>query len=346
MLKRGSRSKARHGALRWQLPVMTSLVLVLLGLTFLFCSNRKSPNVSFGFPKKRSYSFASLVDFDPVVELRNGVEFIWQIPDAAKAVLFLAHGCSGRASHFWDRSAGCAKCIGLPEERRLVLHALSRRFSVLTISSAGKCWTMGKERSVVNDTIRWWVKKHNLEKLPLVALGASSGGYFVSALATDLKFSSIALMIAEGVFDQIDITENYPPTLFVHMPKDIYRHKKISEYTEILRDKGVDVAEIECMEFPLSQNYLADTIPGLNEAVSTKLFKLFQEKGIIDKKGYMKRDGRATPWKEAVKEDKTIMLDRNLLHHVQEELNLAFAYHEMTSVQSEQIFKWFETHMS
>lgn len=183
-------------------------------------------------------------------------------------------------------------------------------------------------------------------KLPLVALGASSGGYFVSALATSLRFSSITLMIAEGVFDQMDISEDYPPTLFVHMPKDSYRQQKIGEYLEVLRSKGIDVAEVECMEFPLSRNFLADRIPGFEQAVSDKLFELFREKGFIDENGYMKNDGRATHWKEALLESKTIVLDKNLVHYVQEELNLAFAYHEMTSLQSEQIFKWFEAHMS
>ncbi|RCU28013.1 hypothetical protein DVA81_19915, partial [Acinetobacter baumannii] len=61
----------------------------------------------------------------------NGTDVIWQIPDSPKAVLFLAHGCNGRASNFWDRSLSCPNCVGLPEERLIVFHALTRRFAVL-----------------------------------------------------------------------------------------------------------------------------------------------------------------------------------------------------------------------
>ncbi|KDO60924.1 hypothetical protein CISIN_1g0409891mg, partial [Citrus sinensis] len=301
----------------------------------------EKPNSSYGLVKQKWNSFDSSVQLNPTVELRNGTDVIWQIPDSPKAVLFLAHGCNGRAVHFWDRSPNCPNCIGLPEERLLVLHALSRGFAIITISSAGRCWTLGEERLVVREIIRWWVERHKLEKLPLVALGASSGGYFVSALAKGLRFSSIALMIAEGLFDQMDIPEDYPPTLFVHMPKDSYRQRKIGEFLVVLRNKGIDVAEIECMEFPLSRNFFTDRIPGLEQANSTKLFELFQEKGFIDENGYMRSDGRRTRWKEALRESNAIFLNKNLVHHVQEELNLAFAYHEMTSLPSEQIFKWF-----
>jgi hypothetical protein len=286
------------------------------------------------------------VQFHPTIEVKNGTEIIWQIPDTPKAVIFLVHGCNGRAVNFWDRSSTCSNCIGLPEERLLVLHALARKFAVLTISSVGRCWTFGEERLIVKDILKWWVEKNKLQQLPIVALGASSGGYFVSVLANELKFSSITLMIAEGVFEKMDISEDYPPTLFVHMPKDIYRQQKIHENLERLRNKGVDVAEIECMEFPLSPHILADRIPGIDQTFSAKLFELLQGKGFIDENGYMKNDGRATRWKAALRESKTYFPDQHLAQHIQEELNLAFAYHEMTSLHSELIFKWFESHMN
>ncbi|GAV65163.1 hypothetical protein CFOL_v3_08678 [Cephalotus follicularis] len=347
MLKHGARPKAWHGTLNRQVQVLISaLVLSLLVIIFLYFNGGEKHYSSFQLPKQKWNSFDSLIKFHPAMEFRNGTDVIWQIPDSAKAALFLAHGCDGRASNFWDKSLNCPKCVGLPEERLLVLHALARKFAVITISSAGRCWTLGKEKLIVKDIIRWWVVRNKLEKLPLVALGASSGGYFVSSLATNLRFSSITLMIAEGVFDRVDITEDYPPTLFVHMPKDIHRQRKISEYLKILRDKGIDVADIECMEFPLSPNFLADRIPDLDLTVSAKLFELFQNKGFIDKKGYMVDDGRETRWREALRETNSLSLVMNLVPHIQEELNVAFAYHEMTSLQSERIFDWFETHMS
>lgn len=94
------------------------------------------------------------------------------------------------------------------------------------------------------------------------------------------------------------------------------------------------------------RSFFSDRIPGLDRPVSVKLFELFRRKGFVDDNGYMRNDGRRTRWREAVREDKTILLDERLEHPVQEEMNLAFALHEMTSVYTDEIFKWFESHMS
>ncbi|KAE8686560.1 putative Protodermal factor 1.3 [Hibiscus syriacus] len=329
--------KAWHVPRKYPVVVLLMfLVSVSIALVLLFQKNDAKP----------WNRFESLVQFDPRREFRNGTDLIWQIPDSPKAVIFLAHGCSLRAVDFWDRSSKCPECVGLPEDRLLVLHALARKFAVLTVSSAGKCWTFEKERLIVEDIITWWVKRHNLGKLPLVALGASSGGYFVSVIANNLKFNSITLMIAEGLFDQMNIKEDYPPALFVHMPKDTGRKQKITKFMRVLRNKGVDVAEIECMELPLSPTFLSDRIPSLDQIVSVRLFDLFKEKGFVNENGYMKQDGRATPWEDALQDSKINLLEKDLVHPVDEELNLAFAYHEMTSLQSDEIFKWFESHMT
>ena len=178
-----------------------------------------------------------------------------------------------------------------------------------------------------------------------MALGASSGGYFVSALAAEMKFSSIVLMIAEGVFDTMTVTSEYPPTLFVHMPKDQIRKVRIRKNMDSLRKIGVLVDEVECQDFPLTPMFLSDRIPCLDETLSVKLFELFREKGFIDRKNYMKRDGRGTNWKEALKDADPSFDGHECADHVQEELNLAFGYHEMTSLQIGHIIHWFESHI-
>ncbi|KAJ1375931.1 Alpha/Beta hydrolase fold [Sesbania bispinosa] len=353
MLKRGYKSKPWSGAQNFRVPVLVSSLSLILMLVILILvlhddndGEKEKPSLANELPKQKWNSFDSLVQLHPTIEFRNGTDLIWQVPESPKGVLFLAHGCNGRAINFWDKSPECPNCIGLPEERLLVLHGLAQGFAVITISSAQRCWTFGKEVLVVKDILEWWIGRRNLEKLPVVALGASSGGYFVSVLATTMKFNSIVLMIAEGMFEQMDIKEDYPPTLFVHMPKDLHRQQKIDEYVEILKDKGIDVGVVECMEFPLSPNTLADRIPGVDQTLSKRLFEIFQEKGFIDQKGFMRKDGRQLKWKKVLEEKKNLLLDKHLVPHIQEELNLAFAYHEMTSVHSDQIFKWFKSHMS
>ncbi|XP_047948631.1 uncharacterized protein LOC125194448 [Salvia hispanica] len=323
------------------------LILVIVALVLFFGKNGDFSNKSTLMPDLSSQkwsSFDSLVRLDPTVELRNGTDLIWQIPDSSQAVLFLAHGCSGRAANFWDRSPKCPDCVGLPEERLIVLHALARKFAVFAISSKGVCWSLGEERGVVKSMIQWWISEKKMDKLPIYAMGASSGGYFVSALAAEFQFRAIVLMIAEGVFSHLDIRKNYPATLFVHMPKDEKRNGKIEKYLVVMRDKGIHVAEVRCMEFPLTPQFFANRIPGLSLNLSEKLFDVFQEKGFIDGNGYMRDDGRVIPWKTAIEERNIILPKKSLVNHIQEEMNLAFAYHEMTSLQSQEILDWFDSH--
>ncbi|KAJ7535614.1 hypothetical protein O6H91_12G040300 [Diphasiastrum complanatum] len=57
-----------------------------------------------------------------------------------QSYVFIAHGCYCRATFFWDRHADCEECIGLPEERVLILYALAKYYyGVLAISSKGHC---------------------------------------------------------------------------------------------------------------------------------------------------------------------------------------------------------------
>ncbi|KAF5947159.1 hypothetical protein HYC85_013116 [Camellia sinensis] len=197
-----------NGTGGFRVPVLfTVLILFLVALILLFRNGGEKPNSSVGLVKQKWNSFESLVQFNPNVEFRNGTDVIWKIPDSPKAVLFLAHGYSGQANDFWDKSSECPNCIGLPEERLIVLHTLARKFAVLTISSAGTCWLVEGEIMIVKGIIEWWVEKYKLEKLPLVALGASSGGYFISMLATYMRFSSITVMIAVGLFHPMDFVK-------------------------------------------------------------------------------------------------------------------------------------------
>ncbi|KAL0362504.1 UNVERIFIED_CONTAM: hypothetical protein Scaly_1205600 [Sesamum calycinum] len=237
-----------------QFPVLFMfLILVLVALLLILGKNGHKSSLMSDLVDEKWNGFDSLVGLDPTVEFRNGTDLIWQIPDSPKAVLFLAHGCNGRAVNFWDKSPNCPNCVGLPEERLIVLHALARKFAVLAVSSKGICWSLGEERWIVKDIIQWWITKQKVDKLPIFALVPHP----VDTLSLSLRQSCHS-----------------------------------------------------------------------------------EEKGFIDKNGYMRDDGRAIPWKTALEERNILLPEKSLINHIQEEMNLAFAYHEMTSLQSEQILDW------
>nr|XP_043619424.1 uncharacterized protein LOC122591251 [Erigeron canadensis] len=124
------------------------------------------------------------------------------------------------------------------------------------------------------------------------------------------------------------------------MPKDKSRKRII----DVNVDMEISVKLFD-MELPLSPNFLADRVPGLDMEISVELFDMFKKKGFVNKEGYLINDGRVIPWKEAMNERKISLPNKLLVSYIQEKLNLAFAYHEMTSLQSEQIFNSFESHM-
>jgi hypothetical protein len=226
-----------------------------------------------------AHTDADAVRLDARVTRRNGNEVLWQLPPPSsplRAALFAAPGCTIRATDFFDASPGCPRCTGLPEERRFTRAALSRGYAVLAVSSRAECWSLddggggdgedSSELAAVQSIIKWWTteKYPQLAGLPLVGIGASSGGYFLSALAATVKFSSVAVMIAEGVYGAMaEIPTGYPPALFVHMPKDTERAQLVADSMGRLREKHVDVREIRCDDFAVSAEFLAGRVPTL-----------------------------------------------------------------------------------
>ncbi|KAL4591273.1 hypothetical protein LXL04_004231 [Taraxacum kok-saghyz] len=149
-----------------QLPLLIS-VMTLMFVIAIFGIDKKKPTSQSVVTNQKIHNLdESRVQFDPIVDIMNSTEVIWQIPDSPKAVLFLAHECNGRAANFWDKSPNCNHCVGLPEEMLIVREALARKFAVIDVSSKGRCWSLMKETLVVKRVIKSWIETHNLENLP------------------------------------------------------------------------------------------------------------------------------------------------------------------------------------
>ncbi|PVH65885.1 hypothetical protein PAHAL_1G097700 [Panicum hallii] len=343
-------------SLRPAVLIASTCALLLLATALLLPRAPPAPPLTTG-PASDSDA-AAAVRLDARVTRRSGNEVLWQLPHPStplRASLFAAPGCTIRATDFFDASPGCPRCAGLPEERRFTRAALSRGYAVLAVSSRAECWSLdagggeeGSELAAVESIIKWWTTEEfpQLAGLPIVGIGASSGGYFLSALAARVRFSSVVVMIAEGVYGAMaDIPAGYPPALFVHMPKDAERAGLVADSLGKLKAKRVDVREIRCDEFAVSAEFLAERVPGLTRAVADALVDVLRRKLFVDEKGFLKKDGRSTPWKKAAEEAKVLPEGFNLERHVNEELNVAYAYHEFTSLKNTEIFEWFESHI-
>lgn len=333
-----SRISARHQI------ILAATVLVLAPI-FIFAS-RYPPSSLSQTPKMDWGEKLSPSALSGTLDFIQETQVVWQIPSSPKAVLFIAHGCHCRATFFWDKGPKCAECVGLPEERILVLHALMKGYAIVAISSTRECWGIPADKSKVQTILSSWINEKGLERLPVVALGASSGGNFISALAREYKFNSLVVMISEGIFKIMRIEEDYPPTLFVHMPKDKRRALLIKQAMDLLKNKGIQTTEVKCYELPVTPHFFTK-IQGLDTVTSEKIYRVLKDNGILDDQDCMTGDGRSLNWLMPLK-GQQLMPEESFKKwemHLQELLNLAYGYHEMTSLQSDAIFEWFDAHL-
>uniref|UniRef100_A0ACD5VZD4 Uncharacterized protein n=1 Tax=Avena sativa TaxID=4498 RepID=A0ACD5VZD4_AVESA len=337
---------ARRLALRRLTTPVASLALLLFAaIGVLLYSKTTPPTQLIARSKESGIALPDLSS--PTVESIGGARAIWELPAApARAVLFVAHGCSCSPENFWPPSQRCPGCVGLPEDVAITAGALRRRFAVLAVSSAGECWSLGHEVGAAKRAIQSWTAKNGLGDLPVAALGASSGGYFVSRLAAEMSFAAIVIMISEGAFGPAGAPRSYPPTMFLHMPKDSRRVALVERNMKMLRSSGVEVRELRSLEVPLTPTLLSERIHGLDQGLSERIWKIFSEEGFVDERGYMRKDGRATPWKDAVVKRGFWEEVSRWAEHIQEELNLAYGKHEMTSIQADEMFDWIEEHLT
>ena len=280
------------------------------------------------------------------LEYIQSTQIVWQIPSSPKAILFIAHGCYGRATFFWDKSENCAECVGLPEERTVVFHAITKGYAVIAISSTRECWGLKADKKEVLNILSSWIMKEGLQSLPVVALGSSSGGFFVSSLAEEYKFSSLVIMVSEGKFKGMQVKPDYPPTLFVHMAKDKRRASLIKDAVSLLESKGVEAAEVKCYQIPVTPQ-LFIRIPGMDVKTSYRIYYALRGSSILDRNSIMTKDGRSIDWMRHLKV-RNAMPEAELRkweRHLQELLNVAYGYHEMTSSQANEIFEWFNRHL-
>jgi hypothetical protein len=79
----------------------------------------------------------------PPLQIIRDLETLWEVPQKPKGVLFVAHGCSHQGSDFWQPSARCKHCLGLPEECLVREVALQRGYAVVAVTSFNRtsgCW--------------------------------------------------------------------------------------------------------------------------------------------------------------------------------------------------------------
>jgi zinc transporter 2 len=274
----------------------------------------------------------------------SAIEFVWEAPPAGtpiKAALFLAHGCGHSALDFWPKTEACPKCVGLPEERRIVKLALEAGYLVFAVSShpanRGKCWDIDRDARRIAKA--WKYLQQTLagvdRSLPLLALGASSGGALVARLPFKMPdIAAVCVQIAAVDLSFELIGHPYPASEWVYMSRDQAMLPQIQATVDALRRDGLAVRPIEMKPLRITKTFFSDRIPEVSKSLSSKIFDAFKKNKVIDNGGYIIMDPRLSNWRDAL-----LPLSFDLLPDVltpdaspiSEEMNVAYAQHEIVS---------------
>ncbi|KAK9836287.1 hypothetical protein WJX81_002164 [Elliptochloris bilobata] len=303
-------------------------------------------------------------------EVIGGMEVLTITTGAAvpNAVLLLFHGCSHSAIDWWHASKNCTTCLGLPEEVGVARAALRRGWAAVAFSSTDReqrCWdthSQGRDVDYSRDVaavIQAWsvlAERSGWAKLPRFALGASSGGAMVLALAQRLPLDGVCAMImavppqALGgkPADAASVkTWAYPPAFFVHMARDTNTARAVAADMAVLKKQGVWTDELVVQPRPLSPMFFSDRSDAVDAAASEKIYKALRDAKLLNATGYLVDDPRQTghEWRKAVQAGMPEAAQVSLRADeaaVPELLNLAWARHEIDSDAAAQALDWME----
>lgn len=294
------------------------------------------------------------------VVLDDGTEVVYQraaTSRAAGSVLFF-HGCQHSSTDYWEFGEYCLGCIGLPEEVRMIQLTLQRNLNAVAISSTNrerKCWSTrvdakGPDYDRVKSTMKF-LKDNEIhsDDMDLYAVGASSGGTFVTTLHAILKLQAVNTIVAGSVAAALsDARWEIPAHAFTHMAgRDGHTKGRIAENSRWLKDQGVEVMERRVFPRKLSAEWLSESVPRWDLNLTNEVISALKANKLIDEgSGELACDPRSCDWRKAVEHLKPRLNDSMIADQsaLSEELNRAWAAHESSADFFEDVLDFFAAH--
>eukprot|EP01026_Neomeris_dumetosa_P020694 TRINITY_DN1833_c0_g1_i1.p1 TRINITY_DN1833_c0_g1~~TRINITY_DN1833_c0_g1_i1.p1 ORF type:complete len:473 (-),score=22.30 TRINITY_DN1833_c0_g1_i1:748-2166(-) len=298
----------------------------------------------------------------------EGLDVLYEIPQNQDpiGILFLAHGCNRRATDFWPKSELCPDCIGQPEGMKIrkISHQMGYVFiGISSSNSVTKCWdvntiqdTYSQDAQSVKLILNQLRDENGWNSLMLYAMGSSSGGKFVMYLS--LIMSNIQGICSQGsapqtsyvreLFDQkIDESRVFPPTVFIHMERDTKLTSLVQEVVGVFKNNSVNVQDILVPKRSINESYMHDRIDDIDIELSSKIYKALYSSELLDTQGYLKSDPRQNDvWRSVLLDEIPEIGELDSLQQdespIAEELNVAWAQHQMISDYTSQVLKWFQ----
>lgn len=268
-----------------------------------------------------------------------------------RGVLLLMHGCYHNAYDFWNRSA-CTDCTGLPVGSRISASAMQAGFHVAAISPKSTCWDYEDDLPRVMEVITFLKEKEGFDTLPFYCLGISSSVPVCASLPAHVKnVKGVAFQIMNVNVAPLLVpskyTYPYPPSVWIHMPRDRFMAEKIGKSLEQMRAARRPVLEIEVGALSVHKDYFSKHFPAISSALSAKIVAELQGAGLLDPHGTLVHDPNGFDWRaplmrNVMSELQAIDTLKPNQSPVSELLNLAFANHEATPNHMEETFEFWQ----
>jgi hypothetical protein len=329
-----------------------TLLLVILTLFVIWTSSpdkRKTNDLETKNINRPTGSFQQ--QLYQYMELQN-TDVYYQIPQQRQpqGILIFFHGCNHDGGDLFL----------LPEDRLVAKAALDRNLALLSITSIDResgCWT-NLDVTNVPIIVQEWLSTTGLSNrsLPRIGMGASSGGSFLFHIYKQLQLKSMASYISPTMFDN---PSQGIPTIFVHMPRDVFSGAAIQRNHATLVAQGIASQIIPIDPHPLTPELLCtERIPELDRSTCQKILEKAISLHLLDTNYTVwrtdaqlwsalvsKYDKRNRDWKKSEKKKNN---DRGkvswLVRVIHEEVAAAYAYHEMTAEKIEQVLDFLIAH--
>jgi poly(3-hydroxybutyrate) depolymerase len=268
--------------------------------------------------------------------------------------------------------------------RKLALH--HHNLAVVAISSLQAthqgigCWDPSQEGSPGQDDlssvaaiIRKIVTEHEpqLKNLPIFALGVSSGGALALFLPKVMQLAGICAQIMAiypqelenilnanapaGVSSNINNDDSisqqqqpfsYPPTIFMHMPRDAHTASYIEKDAAVLHSHSIPVAVMQTAPRAMTPKFLTHHSDGqISHDLAIGIVGSLQHHKLLDSKGFLVKDPRQSrdEWVAAVEPvtENFISLEPNA-SPLSTLMNVAFAGHEIITSGLNSALNWLE----
>jgi hypothetical protein len=324
-----------------------TLLLVIATLFTIWTSSPETIDLETRNINRRSFQYI----LPQCMELQN-TDVYYKIPQQQQphGVLIFFHGCNHDGRDLFL----------LPEDRLVVKAALDRNLAVLSITSKDRetgCWS-DLDVTNVRIIVKEWLSATGLSNrynLPRIGMGASSGGSFLFRVYGEIQLISMASYISPAMFEN---PSQGIPTIFVHMPHDIFTGAAVQRNHATLEGQGIASHIIPIDPHPLTPELCTERILELDRSTCQKILEKAMSLHYLDANYTVLRTD-ALLWSALVskyvprrKHSRTKSEQRNKGHiefswlerAFQEEVTAAFAYHEMTAENIEQVMDFLITH--